>query len=172
MEEEKPKVKKLTARESRFCVEYVKCGNGALAARLAGYSEKNDRETAHENLTKPHIRAEVDRLHRQYHMSDDEALRILADHARGDIARLMDISSVGFNLDMSKAAELGLTKLIRKVKQKTTTYLAKSESQEDREVTELEIELHDPQTAINTILKVGGKLQNSDITINVKLTDD
>lgn len=169
---EDEKKKKLTLRESQFCVEYVKCGNGAEAARDAGYSEKTARAIASNLLTKVYIREEVNRLHREYHMGDDEALHILSDHARGDVAKLMDVSSVGFNLDMSRAAELGLTKLIRKVKQKTTIYIAKNESQEDREVTELEIELHDPQSAINTILKVGGKLQNSDITINVKLTDD
>lgn len=166
------KEKKLTAREKRFCIEYVKCGNAAKAARDAGYSEKTARVIASNLLSKVYIKDEINRLHREYHLGEDEALRILSDHARGDVAQLMDVSGVGFNLDMRKAQELGLTRLIRKVRQKTTIYNAKSESDEDREVTELEIELYSAKDAIDTILKVGGKLQNSDITINVKLTDD
>ena len=69
---------------------------------------------------------------------------------------------------MSKAQEMGLTGLIKKVKQKTTIYQAKKESEEDREVTELEIELYDRQAALRDILKLHGKftdkvdLSNSD----------
>ena len=91
-------------------------------------------------------------------MSADEALQLNADIARGDIAQIMDVSGVGFSLDMSKAKEAGLTKLIKKVKQKTTTYIAKKESDEDREVTELEIELYPADSAIERVLKVHGKL--------------
>jgi hypothetical protein len=92
------------------------------------------------------------------HMSAEEAMERISDIARGDVAKLMDVSSVGFNLDMAKAQEAGLTKLIKKVKQKTTTYLAKKESEEDREVTELEIELYNAHEAAKDILKLHGKL--------------
>ena len=98
-------------------------------------------------------------------MSADEALKLTADIARSDIAQLMDVSSMGFNLDMSKAKELGLTSLIKKVKQKVTTHIAKSESDEDREVIELEVELYDKQAAIRDILKVHGKfVDRTDVT--------
>lgn len=106
------------------------------------------------------------------HMSADEALKLTADIARGDIGEVMDISSVGFNLDMAKAKEKGLTKLIKKVKQKTTTFIAKKESDEDREVTELEIELYPADAALDRILRIHEKLPPSDVTINVRLTDD
>jgi hypothetical protein len=76
---------------------------------------------------------------------------------------------------MSKAQELGLTGLIKKVKQKTTMYIAKKESDEDREVTELEIELYDKQTAARDILKMRGvfsekvDLSNTDGTLRIIL---
>lgn len=98
-------------------------------------------------------------------MSADEALQLNADIARGDIGQVMDVSSVGFNLDMKKAQKLGLTKLIKRVKQKTTTYIAKKESEEDREVTDLEIELYPADAAIERALKVHGRLtQKVDLT--------
>ena len=103
-------------------------------------------------------------------MGADEALALLAAQARGDMGKVMDITSVGFYLDMQKAQEADLTKIIKKVKQKTTIYSAKSESQEDREVTELELELYDAQAAIDKILHIHGKFIDKitlDGTINV-----
>lgn len=102
-------------------------------------------------------------------MSAEEALKLLADIARGDMALMMDVSSMGFNLDMKRAQELGLTKLIKRVKQKTTTFIAKKESEEDREVTELEVELYDALGAIRDVLKVHGKFTDRvDVTSNGK----
>ena len=50
------------------------------------------------------------------------------------------------------------TKLIRKVKQKVTTYLAKNESGEDREIVETEFELYSAHEAARDVLKYRGKL--------------
>lgn len=47
----------MTRKQKIFCEEYLKCGNGAEAARMAGYSEKAARQTADENLSKPDISA-------------------------------------------------------------------------------------------------------------------
>lgn len=116
------------------------------------------RSSASDFLSKPNIKAEIEKRLSLMQMSADEALQLNADIARGDIAQIMDVSGVGFSLDMSKAKEAGLTKLIKKVKQKTTTYIAKKESDEDREVTELEIELYPADSAIERVLKVHGKL--------------
>jgi len=59
MRHHEPMNKKLTERQSRFVDNYVDCGNGAEAARRAGYSEKADDEIAYENLRKPHIQAAI-----------------------------------------------------------------------------------------------------------------
>lgn len=54
-----PKVKKpkLTPRQDKFIDKYLETGNGAKAAREAGYSERSAREMAVENLAKPIIEA-------------------------------------------------------------------------------------------------------------------
>ncbi|HMK18123.1 MAG TPA: terminase small subunit [Chitinophagaceae bacterium] len=46
----------LTARQKKFCEEYVACLNATQAATRAGYKEKTARATGHENLTKPDIK--------------------------------------------------------------------------------------------------------------------
>lgn len=53
--------RKLTERQRRFVDEYMACGNGAEAARRAGYSEGIAKVQASENLTKQNVKAEIDR---------------------------------------------------------------------------------------------------------------
>jgi phage terminase small subunit len=58
----KTKSLQLTARQRRFATEYVKCGNGSEAARLAGYSAKSAGEIARTLLLKPHVKVLIDQL--------------------------------------------------------------------------------------------------------------
>ena len=51
---------KLTAKQQRFCDEYLIDLNATQAAIRAGYSEKNARNSASENLAKPNIREYID----------------------------------------------------------------------------------------------------------------
>ena len=51
----------LTYKQEKFVQEYVVCLNAAEAARRAGYSRSTARQMGYENLTKPYIRAAVDR---------------------------------------------------------------------------------------------------------------
>lgn len=53
------KMKKLTAKERQFCVEYVACNCGSEAAIKAGYAEKSARITASKLLTKTNIQQEI-----------------------------------------------------------------------------------------------------------------
>lgn len=50
-----PAEKRLTAKEFRFCEEYLVDFNGTQAAIRAGYSAKTAAQIAYENLRKPHI---------------------------------------------------------------------------------------------------------------------
>jgi len=165
--------KPLSKKHIIFINEYLKTFNATKAYLTvypnSGYDSaraNSARLIARDNISSE-MRARLDDMH----MTADEALKLTTEIARGDIAELMDISSVGFYLDMSKAKEAGMTGLIKKVKQKTTTYQAKKESEEDREVTELEIELYDRQVALRDILKIHGRftehldLSNSDGTL-------
>jgi phage terminase small subunit len=82
--------KKLSLQQQIFVDEYLKCFNGAEAARLAGYSEKTARTIACANLTKPYIKAIIDARIAESQMSADEALILLAKHARASIADVIN----------------------------------------------------------------------------------
>jgi predicted transcriptional regulator len=95
-------------------------------------------------------------------MGANEVKAGLADIARGNLADLMDITTSGFTLQLATTNEDGElvinpnTKLIKKIKQKVTTYLGKSESDEDREVIETEIELYSAHEAYRDLGKIHG----------------
>ena len=46
---------KLTAKQKRFCDEYLVCLNATQAAMKAGYSKTSARQIAQENMSKPYI---------------------------------------------------------------------------------------------------------------------
>ncbi len=57
----------LSIKQEKFCLEYVRCGNGTEAARLAGYRGSNTvlGAVACENLKKPNITARIAELKNQ-----------------------------------------------------------------------------------------------------------
>lgn len=76
---------KLRPKQKRFCEQYVtNGGNGAAAARIAGYSEKSTDSLNHqaaENLTKPHIVAFIAELRKaigeDFAVTAEEVVRLL-----------------------------------------------------------------------------------------------
>jgi len=86
-------------------------------------------------------------------MNADEVLDRLTDIARGDIADVLDIGSMGFSLDLKKAYEGGKTKLIKKLKQKTTIVIGKGENP-DQEFHETEFEMYSAHEALRDLAKV------------------
>lgn len=143
---------KLSLKQNAFVDAYLLSFNATQAAIKAGYSEKTAQEQGSRLLSNVIVREVVSSRIAEKAMGKDEVLIRMADIARGDIAQLMEVSTVGFTLDMAKAQERGLTKLIKRIRQKTTTYLAKGESDEDREETVLEIELY---SAYDALLQLG-----------------
>jgi hypothetical protein len=59
---ETKKNKGLTPKQARFCLEYIKDGNGTQAAIRAGYSEKTADQQASRLLTNVKVNMEIDRL--------------------------------------------------------------------------------------------------------------
>lgn len=53
--------RKLTEKQKAFADVYIRTLNAAEAAREAGYSPNCAREMGYENLTKPHIKAYIDK---------------------------------------------------------------------------------------------------------------
>lgn len=79
----------MTERQKRFCNEYIVTGNGAEAARRAGYSERSARAIAEENLTKPDIlraiRERLDALESSKVAQQKEVLEHLTCVLRGEV---------------------------------------------------------------------------------------
>ena len=156
----------LTNRKRVFINEYLTCWNATEAAKRAGYSERTARAQGSRLLTDVDVLPEIEKALAEKQMTADEALTLLADMARGDIGEFMDVSNMGFSLTLlDENGERKNTRLIKKVKQKTTTFIAKKESDEDREIHEIEIELYDAQAAIDKMLRVAGKYNDKvDVT--------
>ena len=155
-------VKPLTKKQEVFISEYLKCFNGSEAARRAGYSVKSARQTASDLLATPYISEQIKTRIAEVHMSADEALEILAAHARGDIGQFAD--RLG-QLDLQAAKEAGISRLIKKFKQKTITKIGKGDTDEDTEIHDVEIELYDAQAAAEKILRIHGKfVDRQDLT--------
>lgn len=51
----------MTEKQRRFCDFYIETGNAKEAAIKAGYSEKTAKQIGQENLTKPDLRAYIDK---------------------------------------------------------------------------------------------------------------
>lgn len=145
----------LTNKQRKFVNEYLRDFNATQAALRSGYSEKSARSIGQENLTKPDILAAIE----ENMMHAEEVKLSLAEIARGDIADLMDITPAGFTFRLLLTDEDGnryvnpKTKLIKKIKQKVTTSLAKSADGEDREIIETEIELYSRHEALRDMGK-------------------
>jgi len=150
-------------KQKVFIQEYVKDFNATQAALRAGYSPKTARSIGHENLTKPDIAAAIKARIDEKAMSADEVLQRLAEHARGDMGDFIDIESMSFSLDLQKAKEVGLTRLIKKVRDRVV--MTSNKDGEETETHVLEIELYDAKSALDTLAKYHGLLvDRTDIT--------
>lgn len=73
---------KLTAKQQRFCDEYLIDLNATQAAIRAGYSEKTARQIGTENLSKPSIREYIDERMKEKEAAlvadQDEVMRYLS----------------------------------------------------------------------------------------------
>ena len=167
MDEEKEiteKEPKLTNKQKVFIDEYLKSFNATASAISAGYSEKTAYSIGWENLRKPEIKKAISARLDEIHMSADEALKLLSDIARGDIGEAVNEFGA---IDLGELHRQGKTRLIKKVRQKTVTKLAKSESDEDVEIHDTEIEFYPADSALRDILKIHGKYKD-DVNLNIE----
>ncbi len=165
MIEEKPKLSKA---DEVFVSEYLLCFNATAAYKKAHPSAKDT--TAASNgwklLRKTEIQEAIQSRLDEVHMSADEALKLTADIARGDVTEF--ITPFG-NIDIDKLRQGGKGRLIKKIKQKTITKIGKGESDEDTEVLETEIELYPADAALDKILKVHKKYSDA-ATVNINMS--
>lgn len=78
----------MTARQRKFCDEYLISGNATDAAIKAGYSPKTAKQTGSENLAKPDLRAYIDeqleKLHSAKIADAEEVMKYLTSVMRGE----------------------------------------------------------------------------------------
>jgi hypothetical protein len=106
---------RLTGKQEAFISFYLKNPNAANAARLAGY--KGDPHTleqvAYENLRKPVIRAEIDRLRKERRLTPDAVLDMIEGTASVDLTPYLKADGT---LDVQALAAAGLGYLVEGVK--------------------------------------------------------
>ena len=125
----------LTDKQQVFIDEYMVCLNAAEAARRAGYSAANARQQGYENLTKPYIKAEIDRRLKGVRMGADEVLYRLSLQARGNVGEFIGLSQ-------DKLKKHPRAHLIKKYKRTTRTI------GEDLVEEVVELELYSSQNAL------------------------
>ena len=86
-----------------FCKEYMIDLNATQACIRSGYSKKTAKEMGYENLTKPHIQAEIQRLKRER----EKRIELTADKVLEDIERVRKKAEGSAQYTVSlKASEL------------------------------------------------------------------
>ena len=147
---------KLSKRHKVFVDEFFNKKFNATEAYLAVYPKSNynsARANSARLIATDNVKEEIKSRLAEMHMSSDEVLKEFTDLAHGDIGDFMDDY---MNIDMRKAKALGITKLIKKIRQKTVTHQAKNESDEDRESHDVEIELYPRDKALEILGKYHG----------------
>ncbi len=140
----------LTNKQRAFIDEYLQCWNSAEAARRAGYSERTARSQGHRLLTNVDISEEIQQRIADRAMDADEALELIASHARGSIGDFIDVVGRLAIINLEKAEAAGKLHLIKKLK-----YNALGVP---------EIELYDAQSALQLIGRHHGLFK--DVTEN------
>lgn len=162
-EENKP----LTTAQKVFIDEYLLCFNGT-ASYLKAYPKTKNRESARASaarlLAKVNVKDEIQRRLAEIHMSAEEALKLQAEIARGDITKFF--TPLG-NIDFNALQNSGMGRLIKKIKQRTITKIGKKENDEDTEILETELELYPADVAQERILKIHGKYKE-EVNLNVE----
>lgn len=82
----------LTRKQQIFVIEYLNCWNASEAARRAGYSKKTAGRIGQENLQKPEITAEIERVIAERQIKPTEILERLGQQARGEIGQFFRVT--------------------------------------------------------------------------------
>jgi len=85
---------KFTAKEEKFIEAYVACLNAAQAAREAKYSTKTAKEIGYENLTKPHIKSEIQKRLKAEQLDADGTKKLISKIASANVNKYLKIIKV------------------------------------------------------------------------------
>ena len=163
--DELPALKDLNDRQRNFAVFYVSNGgNGADAARRAGYAEKTASKVGGQMAKSPRIRAAVLAVREWFFarmvLTKNEALALLSEYARGSLGDMLDESGT---LNASAVKRHGRV---------VESYDEQQTMTEGGNSVRRRVKLRDPRAAIETLGKVLGWFKD-DVSIktdNVKIT--
>lgn len=155
-----------SAREERFCIEYLKDGNGAQSAIRAGYNPKHASQQGVTLLSKPHVRLRLYELRAQIRteaiLSAQETMEGVSQIADGDMATFFTVEHGILTCRDFSILPKGATKLIRKIRQRFVMVGRKLQPV-------VELELYDRQVAQRllaeywNILKTGQQANAPDL---------
>lgn len=141
-------IEEWTDKERAIVDQYFVLGlNGTKAAIAAGYSKKSARQIASETLSKPYIRAEIERRLSTMTMGPNQVLVRLAHHASGDMREFIGNSSN----QLKKHPDGSLIKKYKNTISTTTVTNIDTEGNPVIEKTveeKIELELYDAQAAL------------------------
>ncbi len=143
---------KLTLKQQLFINAYVgeARGNATEAARIAGYDGNAVTLSAvgYENLRKPQILDEVNRILESRTLTAPQVLDRLSEHANGTLKPFVYMSGDNAVIDLSTEDAQKYLHLLKRVKTKRRT----GGKPDDRwEEVETDITLHDAQSALKTL---------------------
>jgi phage terminase small subunit len=137
---------KLTAKQDRFCQEYMIDFNATKAAIRSGYSKNSAMQIGDQNLKKPNIVARLNELKskasKHLEITHQDVLNQLKTWAESDITETMCLTA-----DEIKKLPIGIRQLITKYKRTTRSF--KDESKEEV----VELQFVSKETAIDMINK-------------------
>ena len=146
-------------RHSAFIDRYLIHLNGSKAYQETHLdaAPSTCRVNASKLLSNANIRAEINKRLKASHLSTEEALRLLADHAKGNINDFIDENGY---VDLKKARAANAMHLLKEIE------IIETETK-DGVNTRIKVKLHDPQNAIDKVLRVQGKYKDT-LDLNVK----
>lgn len=151
-----------TAKQQLFIAEYLKDLNATRAAIRAGYSTRTARSIGQENLTKPDIAAEIERLIAER----IERTGIEADRVLEELGRL------AFS-DLREHVEWGPGRVVLKESEGLTDEAAAAVSEVAKSVSEngasYRIKLHDKLGALRDLAKHLGLFPKDGSSVNVNV---
>lgn len=148
---------RLTDKQYMFVECYLTCFNATEAARQAGYrgNDKTLAVTGWQNLRKPNVAEAIRRRLEAQAMQTGEALKRVADIARGNMAQFLtvDPSTGAITLDMAQALKDGAGGLIKSIDVTPEGKIKK-------------VELYPKDKALDMILKAAGAYSDG-VTVNL-----
>jgi phage terminase small subunit len=145
----------LTTKQEIFKYYLLICWDATKAARLAGYSFPNQQATRLMKI--PEIRQAVEDEKKRLQLTKDEISLAFSQIANGDLGDFSNVYSISDLADHPKS------RLVKKIK----TTSRKENKDSDAEIITTEIELHSPQSALDSLAKIKGLYKETSLNINI-----